>query len=248
MCDEIAAASLATNAPAMANRYFVDALPPPGKAVLDGDLAHHLGRVLRARPGDVVTLGDGRGASAAATVAAVARGAVEVEVAPHAYTPLPALRVTLAFAVPRQQRSEWLLEHGTEVGVAEFQPLWTARTRPQGERPERWQRVVRAAAGQCDRAWLPAVAKAEELTAWLAAPGLPDGAGARLLASADGEPLATTPAARGPVVWLVGPEGGFTADERAKIDAAGFAAVRLGPHILRTETAALLAAGLLLAR
>jgi 16S rRNA (uracil1498-N3)-methyltransferase len=156
--------------------------------------------------------------------------------------------VTLAFAVPRLHRSEWLLEHGTEVGVSVFQPLWTSRTRPQGERPERWQRLVRAAAGQCDRAWLPSVAAAQELPAWLAGPGLPDGVGARLLASGDGQPLADTPVARGPVVLLVGPEGGFTAEERAQIDAAGFAPVRLGPHILRTETAALLGAGLLLAR
>jgi 16S rRNA (uracil1498-N3)-methyltransferase len=228
----------------MAHRYFVDPLPGPGASVLTGDLAHHLGRVLRVRPGEPLVLGDGRGATVGATVTAVDKRDVAVDVGPvHRAAPHP-LRVVLAFCVVRWQRVDWLLEHGTEVGVAAFQPLWTARTRPQGERPERWQRIVQAAAGQCDRAWLPEVAPAAELGAFLAGP-LP----ARRVLASEGAPAPiAADAAPGELVLLVGPEGGFDAAELAAITAAGFAPRRFGPHTLRTETAALVGAAVLLAQ
>lgn len=228
----------------MANRYFVDELPAPGPHRLDGDLAHHLGRVLRAQPGDQVRLADGRGHSALAAVVRVGKHDVQVEVAPAEHEPGPELRLLLAFGVVRGPRTDWLLEHGTEVGVAAFQPLWTARTRPSGERPDRWQRIVRAAAGQCDRSLLPQVLPALELGAYLAG-ALP---ARRLLASESGTAVTRSDADAGEVALLVGPEGGFDAPELAAIAAAGFAARRLGPHILRTETAALCGAAVLLAR
>ena len=225
----------------MAHRYFVDALPAAGACTLDGDLAHHLGRVLRLRPGETIVLGDGRGGTAPATIAAVARDEVRIDVGPAAHQQPALPRVLLGFACPKQGRTEWLFEHGTEVGVAAFQPLWTTRARPQQERPDRWRRIVRAAAGQCDRAWLPAVHEATELSAWLAG-SLP---AARVLASAGAPPMT---AAADDVALLVGPEGGFTQDELAAIAAAGFAPRSCGPHILRSETAALVAAAMLLTR
>jgi len=232
----------------MAHRYFVDHLPEPGPTHVDGELAHHLGRVLRSRPGDKVVLGDGRGGTAQTTIVAVGRDRVELRVDAVARAEPPAPAVMLAFAPPRQQRGEWLFEHGTEVGVAVFQPLWTQRTRPQGERPERWAKVVRAAAGQCDRAWLPEVRPAIEFAAFLQQPGL---AAARWLATANAPPLRDqfggTPATLTEAVLLVGPEGGFTAEEQAAAAAAGFQPCGLGPHILRTETAALVGAAMLLA-
>lgn len=224
----------------MAHRYFVDNLPGPGRCTLDGDLAHHLGRVLRARAGEQVVLGDGRGGTALASVAAVARGEVVVDVEPLHRDQAPSTRLLLGFACPRQARTEWLFEHGTEVGVSVFQPLSTERARQQAPRPDRWRRIVRAAAGQCDRAWLPEVREAIELPALLAAE-LP---ATRVLASAGAPPMA---AAAGDVALLVGPEGGFTEAELAAIAAAGFVPRSCGPHILRSETAALVGAAILLA-
>lgn len=225
----------------MAQRYFLEPLPAAGRRQLTGELAHHIGTVLRARPGATVRLGDGRGGSAEARVLAVARGGIDVEIVPLPAEPPPARRVHLAFAPPRLQRAEWLFEHGTEVGTAVFHPLWTERTRPQGERLERWRKLVRAAAGQCDRTWLPEVRPARELREFLADPALP---AARFLAAPRARPLAT---ADDEVVLLVGPEGGFDAGEAAAAVAAGFEPCGLGPYTLRTETAALLGAGLLLA-
>lgn len=227
----------------MANRYFVPNLPSRGPLRLDGDLAHHLGRVLRSRPGDSVTLGDGRGGTAAATLVTIGKHHVDVEVNALAQASPPRPHVVLAFAPPKQQRTDWLLEHGTEVGVGSFQPLWTERTRPQGERSERWLKIVRAAAGQCDRAWLPELLPAVELDAWLRRADLPP---ARLLADAHGEALGAD-VATDRIVLLVGPEGGFAAGELAAIAVAGFVPRGLGPHILRTETAAVVGAAMLVA-
>ncbi|MBM3972687.1 MAG: 16S rRNA (uracil(1498)-N(3))-methyltransferase [Planctomycetes bacterium] len=226
----------------MANRYFVEALPAVGRHELPEDVAHHLARVLRCRPGDPVRLGDGAGGTADAVVATADKRGVAVDVQACRREPAPPVALTLAFALPRLQRTEWLLEHGTELGVAAFQPIWTARTRPGNERPERWQRIVNAAAGQCDRAWLPLVQPACELADLLARTD----SGTRLLASPAGAP--SRPLDAGRATLLVGPEGGFSDDELAAIAAAGYAGVRFGGHILRTETAAMVGAALLLAR
>src|SRR5262249_185289 len=140
----------------MARRYFVDPLPVAGPAILRGDAVHHLCDVLRAGPGDEVVLADGHGGECRARIDGRKGGELLLPAAPALPVPPPRVRVPPAFAPPRFARAEWLFEHGTEVGVAVFHPLTTERTRPQGgARDERWQKIVRAAAGQCDRAWLP---------------------------------------------------------------------------------------------
>src|SRR5262245_21154237 len=158
--------------PPMAQRYFMPSLPPPGPTTVTGDLAHHLGRVLRVVPGTPIVLGDGQGGTAAATVRTIGLTSLELEVERALHRPQPR-RVEAAFAPPRLSRAEWLFEHGTEVGITAFHPLWTQRTRPQGERPERWLRIVRAAAGQCDRDWLPEVHAGCELADFLRDQSLP---------------------------------------------------------------------------
>lgn len=227
----------------MASRYFVDELPGPGSFRLAGELAHHLGTVLRARPGDEIRLADGRGRSAPAGIVGLERREVLLEVGPAEYREPPPRRVHLAFAPPRRTRAEWVFEHGTEVGVSVFWPLWTARSRPQGERAERWQKLARAAAGQCDRDWLPEVRPALELADFLSRGDLPT---RRLLADPDGGAVPELDARD--VLLLVGPEGGFTGGEREDVARAGFTALALGPHVLRTETAAVVGAALLLQR
>lgn len=224
----------------MARRYLLEALPQPGPFRVDGPLAHHLGAVLRVRPGEPVVLGDGRGSECPAEVREVGPGGVVLEVGPTRRLPEPRVRVELAFAPPRWNRAEWLFEHGTEVGVTVFHPLWTGRTRPQGDRLERWRRLCTAAAGQCDRAWLPEVRPPRSLSEFLADRALPQ---ERWLADPEGPALG--PAQAATAVLLVGPEGGFASDERAAAVAAGFRPRALGEHVLRTETAALVGAAVL---
>ncbi|MEC8653845.1 MAG: RsmE family RNA methyltransferase [Planctomycetota bacterium] len=225
----------------MANLYHVPELPEPGPATLEGDVGHHLVRVLRVRPGDEVLLCDGRGRTTRAVIVSTGRREVAVDVGPATAHQPPCPSVLLAFACPRPARADWLIEHGTEVGVAAFQAIWTERSRPQQVRVDRWRKIAAAAAGQCARPHLPDVREPLELGAFLAS-ALP---ARRLLAAGDGGPLeeAGDPL---PAAVLIGPEGGFTPTETDSIAAAGFVATSLGPHSLRTETAALVSAALLL--
>jgi 16S rRNA (uracil1498-N3)-methyltransferase len=227
----------------MALRYFVDPLPDPGQTSVGGELAHHLGTVLRLRPGDEVELFDGRGGCCRAALVRGSGPGLVLEVAAATRTARPEAGLHVAFAPPRWNRAEWLFEHGTEIGIACFHPLTTARSRPQGERPDRWARIVQAAAGQCGRLWLPEIRAVAPLSNFLNSADLPR---RRWLAEPDAD-AALPPQAQEAVV-LVGPEGGFTADERNDIAAAGFVPCRLGQHVLRTETAALVAAALALGR
>lgn len=225
----------------MANLYHLPELPPEGAAVLSGDVAHHLLRVLRVRPGDQLTLCDGRGRTAAATVQATSKAELTADVAAATLHPRVRPHVTLAFACPRPARADWLLEHGTEVGVGAFQPLWTARSRPQSVRTDRWRKITAAAAGQCARPYLPEVREPLELSSLLAGE-LPE---ARFVASQGAAPLAAPAGAQDALV-LIGPEGGLDDAEQEAAEAAGLCPASLGPHILRTETAALVAAAALL--
>ena len=226
----------------MARRYFVDSLPQPGGSVLVGDVAHHLATVLRMRPGDEFVLCDGKGSECRAVVQRAGGGKVAVQCEEGRRVDHHSFSLHVAFAPPKWTRAEWLFEHGTEAGITTFWPLWTERTRPQGGRQDRWDKLVRSAAGQCDRAWLPEVKDVTEFPDFLRADSLPQH---RFLADGDGAPCPASLSGPGAAL-LVGPEGGFTPAERAQAIAAGFVPIGLGPHVLRTETAALVGASALL--
>ncbi len=224
----------------MARRYLLQPLPAPGPGRLHGPVAHHLGTVLRVMPGDEVILHDGQGSQCTAQVTARQGRDLLVTIGPHRRQPRPRPEIHLAVAPPRWNRAEWLFEHGTEVGTAVFHPLGTGRSRPQGDKASRWRRQCEAAAGQCDRAWVPLVHEPRALQDFLQDPTLP---AERYLADPSGPPLG--PAATDAAVLLVGPEGGFAPDERQAALAAGFRPAALGPFVLRTETAAVVGAAIL---
>lgn len=197
---------------------------------LDPDDHHHLARALRLRPGETVSLSDGRGAWRFGTwTGAGVEPAGETQ---HESPPVPL--VTVAFAPAKGDRPEWTVQKLTEVGVDRIVALATARgvVRWEGERAERHlarlRRVAREAAGQSRRAWLPEVRGVVPVAELVA-----EGAA---LAEPGGDP----PSLDRPLV-LVGPEGGWAPEELA----AGPARVGLGPTVLRAETAAV-AAGVLL--
>jgi 16S rRNA (uracil1498-N3)-methyltransferase len=238
----------------MSERFFLATPPQGGSAVLDGDEARHLARVLRARVGDVVTLFDGRGRAWQARVTRIARDTVELEavepnavepntVARFAGEPAPppaAPRLTLAVALPKGERQKWMVEKLTELGVARLVPLETARgvAEATASAAARLERQVIEACKQCGRDTLMEVAAGRPLDRVLA--DLP--AGARgVIAHPHAPPLeaAAVQAGATEVIALVGPEGGFTAAELAAADRAGAVRVSLGPHILRVETAAI---------
>jgi 16S rRNA (uracil1498-N3)-methyltransferase len=215
---------------------------------LSAEESHHLVHVLRAEPGDQFELFDGRGRRALARVdAAVASGArltILEEIASEeteSHRPL-----WIATAVPKGDRFDWLVEKATELGVDRLIPLVTRRSvvEPRETKLDRLRAVIVAACKQSGRARLMELAP---LCPWrnLLTEIVP--VAEACLAHPEGEPL---PSAWGaidagkPRLVMVGPEGGFTADELGEAQAAGAKIVRLGATILRTETAVLAVAAL----
>jgi 16S rRNA (uracil1498-N3)-methyltransferase len=209
--------------------------------------------VLRARPGDLFTLFDGAGTEVEARVVSVGAREAELELGQRRAAPsaAPAVDITLLVAVPRGERMDWLVQKTTELGVARIVPVASERSvaRPEagsGRHP-RWEKIAREAARQCGRADVPRIDEPTELEAALAANDLP----ARRLALWEGErgrslgAALTAGAPAAPTAILIGPEGGFAADEVARAERASFVAVGLGPRILRVETAAVVAVALI---
>jgi 16S rRNA (uracil1498-N3)-methyltransferase len=223
----------------MSERFFLQTPPAGGRAVLTGDEARHLARVLRAKPGDAVTLFDGCGRSWRARVETLGRGEVTLEVGEPAESP-PARppAVTLAVALPKGERQKWLVEKLTELGVATLVPLVTVRGVAEATPGaiERLTRGVIEACKQCGRDRLLEIGGPLTVAEIVAA--TPAGA-LGVVADPAGGPLDAVPwREAAAVIGLVGPEGGFTAEELAAAAAAGWPQVAVGPHVLRIETAA----------
>lgn len=220
-----------------------------GEVELEGEEAHHLRTVLRGRVGQPLGLFDGQGRTAEAEVISLERHTARVRVLQQYQTPRPALELVLVQGVPREQKMDLVVQKATELGVARILPVradhavMQVRSDNEDSKRERWQRIALNAAKQCGTAWLPEISPAQDLEQCLV--GLP-GPVAILLCSLDPDarPLretmqalrATQPRA---VALLVGPEGDFSARERAVARNAGARSVSLGAHTLRSETAAL---------
>jgi len=218
--------------------------------VLPAAAGHHLTRVLRLRPGAGVVLFDGRGGEHDAIIATIGRQGVAVEVGVWREVEREAsLDVHLVQGISTGERMDFTLQKAVELGVAGIQPVTTKRSvvRLDAVRAEKrrthWERVCVSACEQCGRNRLPPVHPLQDLDTWLASLSPPDAATAhRLLLSPDGDlSLRDLGLPAGPMLLLAGPEGGLTPAEREHARRRGFRGIRLGPRVLRTETAALAA-------
>lgn len=232
-------------------RVYLDApLAPGARVALGGAAAAHVRKVLRLEVGDDVTLFNGDGSDYPATIAAFGRGIVEAAVAGRAAARGESpLSVTLVQGIARAERMDFVVQKATELGVAAVVPVATARSvvrldaGARERKREHWRGIAVAACEQCGRARLPAIAGPRPLADVLAAK---PASGARLLLAPDAQ-VSLAAAARGEnaVEILVGPEGGLEhAERRAALD-AGFRSCRLGPRVLRSETAAIAALAVL---
>jgi 16S rRNA (uracil1498-N3)-methyltransferase len=225
---------------------------PAAEVLLDPEETHHLCTVLRARPGDRLAVTDGCGRLCDARFQGRRGDRARLLITacredPRELRP-PWLR--LGCAVVKNRRFEWALEKAVEAGVHAFVPLLAARAvvRPRSGKAERWSAVMRSAAKQAGRSRWPELAPATDLESllataagdgpvyWGAAPD--DAAGSAVPWSALAGEAAGETASRW-LTFLVGPEGGWTTPERERLDRSGAIPVKLGPHVLRTETAAL---------
>lgn len=211
-----------------------------------GDEYRHLFRARRAAVGDVVRLVDGRGNARWGAVARVGRERGEICPGEPAPNNEPALAIDLLLPVPKAERAAWLVEKATEIGVHSVRFLATERApRELGAGSlARLRRVAAAALQQCHGARLPEITGVH---AWRELGDLSAQAARRValhlgpFPAPQGDPLA------GAVALLVGPEGGFADAELAELRAADWRLCGLGARVLRLETAAVLAAGFLLA-
>jgi len=216
--------------------------------------AAHLSRVLRLSVGDECVLFNGDGHDYLARIVAQDKRGLRVAVS----TSQPIdnespLRIVLLQGVARGEKMDLILQKATELGVAAIAPLWSQRSEVKldaaraEKRLSHWRGVVASACEQCGRARVPEVAAPVSLVAALDA--LPAG-GLRLILDPEGELALASLAAQADVdvVLAVGPEGGWSPVDREQLRAAGFQGMKLGPRILRTETAGLAAIAALQSR
>lgn len=232
-------------------RFFV---PPQSLAddpvLLDGDTLHHMTSVLRLPVGEEVLLLDGTGNLSHCRLIRLDRKAGAARVLRRWRETETAFPIQLLQSLPKGDKMELILQKGTELGITRFVPVLAGRSTPkppeqrEDSRLQRWQRIIREAARQCRRPRLPSLSATVPLAEALAAC---DAELRLLLWEQECRPLAETLPGRRPAsaAVLVGPEGGFSAEEARTAAAAGFIPVGLGPRILRSETAGFAVAAIL---
>ena len=236
--------------------HFIVPSPDAGSTwvALTAQQGHHISRVLRLRAGDEIVVLDGHGAQWRARLRLEGSNAWAEIVGPARDCREPRLRVTLMAGPPRGAAWEWLLQKGTEVGVARFVPLVTRYTQPGATTVKpRHHEIIREATEQCRRLLLPEIAPPRPFAEALAdAAGRTDVATVLLWEGEPAPPLAAVLRAalvRGcsEIVLVAGPEGGFHPDEVALARALDVPAVSLGPLTLRAETAGIVGAAIAVA-
>jgi 16S rRNA (uracil1498-N3)-methyltransferase len=220
-------------------RFFVEQFIAQ-TAVLEGEAAHHLGRVLRAQPGQLYELSDGAHVWLG-RIETVGRDLIEFSLLEQIPAYHPALDVTLLLAVVKFDAFEWAIEKATELGVATIVPLAAVRSEKAllaatAKRAERWKKILAEASQQSRRLRVPAL---EPLTPpEQAFDAHRAGVGIMLSERADAPPLCKVLSGEAPAkaALAIGPEGGWTGQEFDVAKSAGFREASLGHLILRTET------------
>jgi 16S rRNA (uracil1498-N3)-methyltransferase len=244
--------SMATNV----NRFFIPASSFEREQVrLGPEQSHQVCHVLRLVVGDPIVVLDNSGVEYEVTLTAVSRSEVMGRITGQRPAPgEPAVELVLFQSLLAREKFEWVLQKGTEVGVARFVPVLTERSLLRAKLVEdrkldRWRRIVTEAAEQSHRGRIP---KISQIVAFREAVDQLVGFDRRLIAAPFLETVSLREALHGAggkdvsVALMIGPEGGFTQEEVALAGEKGAVPIRLGPRVLRTETAALVACALIL--
>jgi 16S rRNA (uracil1498-N3)-methyltransferase len=229
-------------------RLFVSPEKLQGSHATIDEAAHrHLIKVLRLAPGAAIQVFDGAGTVIEARIESVGKSSVEIVLGERFLVPGPRCAITLLQSLPRGERMDFIVQKTTELGVARIVPVLTefGMVKPPATRKQRWQTIAEEAARQCGRADVPDIVDCLELAPALAKFAATEGARFILWEGERTRPFRAA-LAEGPteVALLVGPEGGFSHAEVGAAGAAGFLPVSIGPRILRTETAAIVAVAL----
>jgi 16S rRNA (uracil1498-N3)-methyltransferase len=239
-----------------ANRFFIPASSFAGEQVrLSREQAYQIAHVLRLKVGDTVTVLDGRGQEYDVTLTAVSSSETVGQIAGQRRAAgEPGVEVTLFQSLLARDKFEWVLQKATEVGVAQVVPVLTERSlvrvkRQESSKLDRWRRILTEAAEQSHRGRIPrleqvctfpeAIARLRDFDRCLIAAPFHEAAALRSTLRGLAGPEAS-------IALLVGPEGGFTPAELTLARTRGAVPISLGPRVLRTETAAVVAAALVL--
>ena len=227
-------------------RFYLPPAAWQSPAQLEEEESRHCSQVLRLGNGDAITVFDGCGRSARATIRQVSKHTVSLDIGEATQDAAPSPAIILAQAVPKGKTIEWIIEKAVELGVSQIIPLVTRYTivkydaQEALKKAEKWQKVALEACKQCGQNWLPQVLPPIDGRTFLETPR----DGAKIIASlAPGAlPLKqliaeSAPAAQ--ITVMIGPEGDFSDEETQHALAAGYRPATLGPLVLRSETAAL---------
>ena len=231
----------------MRPRFHLPGIDASGVGELDAEETGHLKRVLRLGVGAEIDVFDGRGGMFHARVVELARATARVEIiGPAASATEPAVRVTLVMSVLKGDKMDNVVRDAVMMGVSAVQPVVAARTETslaalsRGQRVERWTRIAVASVKQCGRAVVPAVRQPLDLRAWIAQRSPEPVLVLREPAAGMARRLRDVVPSPG-VHLMVGPEGGWSGEELAAFDAAGYAAVSLGGRTIRADAAPIIA-------
>lgn len=214
---------------------------------LGDEQAHYVGRVSRLRPGDALTVFDGSGGEYSATVGKITKQELQLSIGEHfsrdAESPL---KIRLVQGISRGDRMDTVVQKATELGVHRISPVITdhsvVKLPPDraAKRHAHWQKIARSACEQCERNIIPTIDAPQSLVDWFAVNAGSDKL--LIILRPDAEVAMTAIVPQGnEITILIGPEGGFSEAEYERAAAAGLRAAKLGPRIMRTETAALAA-------
>lgn len=222
-------------------RFFVDEVHA-GHAQIEGEDAHHLTRVLRVEEGQKYEISDNRDVYLA-EIESARKDMVRFAVIEKIAAPEMSVHIAVAAALIKFDRFEWMIEKATELGVEAIIPFFAERTEKgldlaAAKRLLRWRRIAREASEQSRRAKLPEIS---EPVSFVEALALRAGLRLALEEQPEAQPIAIACKSGLTVALIVGPEGGWTDQERSDIIAAGWTRVSLGPTVLRAETAVIAA-------
>ena len=230
-------------------RLFTDqALASGAQVTLQGDAAQYLGRVLRARVGDTATLFNGSGQEFLATITGLRKREIALTLGEASSPDTESSVLTvLGLCLSKGDRFDWAVQKATELGVGAIVPLYSARVDfsiPEdriAKRVQRWQQVAISASEQCGRVKVPSVAAPTSLANWTEAVSADEKWVLHCADVAGNTPASRNAETPGSAALLIGPEGGLTDGEISTATGLGFMPLQLGPRVLRTETAPVVA-------
>ncbi len=220
--------------------YWPDAEIREGLVSVNGEEHRHL-KVSRTGVGEAVEIFDGAGYVWEGHVTAQGATSTEISISGHQRMPQPGAEIVLAQALIKNTAFEWLLEKAVEVGVTRIIPFRASRSNAPGPgREKRWKRIIVEAAKQSKHYHLPRLEPVTDFDYVLNVYGQ-----SKIVFAPESEGPLESALSGSPVVYLIGPEGGWVRDELKAARTRGFTGVRLGSHLMRAETAAIVAGGLI---